>query len=109
SSTGMDEVSGNGLEKSPGMDGNTISRVGISTTDAGDQGGSMFVAGSSVMKGLMKQVDELSRLSQNILITGERSTGKMTIADQMARKAAVLKSGTQVWSLDLREIKGSRR
>ncbi|HAC15203.1 MAG TPA: hypothetical protein DCE78_04570 [Bacteroidetes bacterium] len=74
----------------------------------GIAGGVSFVAGSPVMKGLMKQVDELSRLSQNMLITGERSTGKMTIADIMARKAAVLKSGTQVWSLDLRDLKGNR-
>ena len=75
----------------------------------GSMGKTTFVAGSPVMVGLMKQVDELSRLSQNMLITGERSTGKMTIAEIMARKAAVLKSGSQVWSLDLRNLKGTRK
>lgn len=86
-----------------------LSRSRDEASDQDPKGKIMFVAGSPVMTGLMKQVDELSRLSQNMLITGERSTGKMTIAEIMARKAAVLKSGSQVWSLDLREMKGRRK
>lgn len=63
-----------------------------------------FVATSSVMKAVMGKIETLSRQDQHVLLRGERSTGKRTIAEMLARKAAVLKSNTQVWVLDLEEM-----
>jgi DNA-binding NtrC family response regulator len=63
-----------------------------------------FAAESPAMKMLMRQVEDLSKLRQPILITGDVSTGKKTIAERLARLSAGLKSGTQVWVLDLTTV-----
>lgn len=64
-----------------------------------------FIAESQVMKSLLGRVDALSKEHHHVLIIGENSTGKRTLASLLAKKAAVLQSGTQVWTLDLREMK----
>jgi transcriptional regulator with PAS, ATPase and Fis domain len=63
-----------------------------------------FIAESAAMSMMMRQIDDLSKLRQPILLAGEPSTGKKTIAELLARKSAALKSGTQVWSLDLASL-----
>lgn len=69
-----------------------------------------FVAESSAMVMLMRQIEDLSKLRQPILITGGVSTGKKTIAEKLAQMSAALKPGTQVWSLDLASVSsGTKR
>lgn len=71
---------------------------------------SLFVAESPAMVMLMRQIEDLSKLRQPILITGDVSTGKKTIAQKLAQMSAGLKSGTQVWSLDLSSVSpGTKR
>lgn len=65
---------------------------------------SLFVAESPSMIMLMRQIEDLSKLRQPILITGDVSTGKKTIAEKLAQMSAGLKTGTQVWSLDLATV-----
>ena len=74
------------------------------TPESKSNNGSEFIAGSAAMTMLMKQVDDLSKLRQNILLTGEKHTGKLTIAEELAKRSSKLKSGTQVWVLDLEEM-----
>lgn len=70
----------------------------------------LFVAESPAMVMLMRQIEDLSKLRQPILITGGVSTGKKTIAEKLAQMSAGLKSGTQVWSLDLATVaSGTKR
>ncbi len=64
----------------------------------------LFVAESRAMQLLVRQIEDLSKLRQPILITGDVSTGKKTIAEKLAQMSAGLKSGTQVWSLDLATV-----
>lgn len=64
----------------------------------------VLIAESSAMQMLMRQVEDLSKLRQAILITGSVSTGKKTIAEKLARMSAGLKNGTQVWVLDLATV-----
>lgn len=66
--------------------------------------GTKFVATSAIMKSVIGKIEELSRQEQHVLIRGEKSTGKRTIAEMLARKAAVVRSNTQVWVLDLEEM-----
>ena len=69
-----------------------------------------FVAESPAMVMLMRQIEDLSKLRQPILITGDVSTGKKTVAEKLAQMSAGLKSGTQVWSLDLASVSsGTKR
>lgn len=63
-----------------------------------------FVAESSAMQMLMRQIEDLSKLRQAILVTGDASTGKKSIGQKLARMSAALKSGTQVWVLDLATV-----
>lgn len=70
----------------------------------------LFVAESPAMVMLMRQLEDLSKLRQPILVTGDVSTGKKTIAEKLAQMSAGLKSGTQVWSLDLATVtSGTKR
>jgi DNA-binding NtrC family response regulator len=64
---------------------------------------SIFVTASDLMKEVMEQVDALSRLDTHVLLRGEKSVGKRTIAQMLAKKAVVLTSNQQVWMLDLEE------
>jgi DNA-binding NtrC family response regulator len=70
--------------------------------------GVKFVANSSVMKTVMGKIEDLSRQDHHVLIRGERSTGKRTIAEILARKTAVVKSNTQVWVLDLEDMQADQ-
>lgn len=72
--------------------------------NGGSADGWEFVAGSPAMTMLMKQIEDLSKLRQNILLSGEKHTGKLTIAEDLAKRSSRLKSGTQVWVLDLEEM-----
>jgi DNA-binding NtrC family response regulator len=72
--------------------------------------GQFFVAESPAMVMLMRQIEDLSKLRQPILITGDVSTGKKSVAEKLAQMSAGLKSGTQVWSLDLASVSsGTKR
>jgi transcriptional regulator with PAS, ATPase and Fis domain len=64
---------------------------------------SIFVTASDLMKEVMEQVDALSRQDTHVLLRGEKSVGKRTIAQMLAKKAVILTSNQQVWMLDLDE------
>lgn len=60
-----------------------------------------FVVESPLMSDVLARVGSLSGQAHHVLLRGEKSVGKRTIAEKLARKAAVVKGNQQVWVLDL--------
>ena len=60
-----------------------------------------FVVESPLMNDVLARVGSLSAQTHHVLFRGEKSVGKRTIAEKLARKAAVVKGNQQVWVLDL--------
>ena len=58
----------------------------------------LFIAESAAMKSVMKHVDSLISTSANILVRGEKSTGKKSIARIIARSAVL--SGSRLLEID---------
>lgn len=82
---------------------NAINANNANSAPAQSPAESIFVTTSDLMKEVMEQVDALSRLDTHVLLRGEKSVGKRTIAQMLAKKAVVLTSNQQVWMLDLDE------
>lgn len=82
---------------------NAINANNANSAPAQSPAESIFVTTSDLMKEVMEQVDALSRLDTHVLLRGEKSVGKRTIAQMLAKKAVVLTSNQQVWMLDLEE------
>lgn len=75
------------------------------TAERNSDSSSAFVAQSQLMQDVLERVDTLSQQSMHVLIRGEQSVGKKTLAEMLARKAAILSGNQQVWVLNLPEIK----
>jgi DNA-binding NtrC family response regulator len=67
----------------------------------------LFIAESQLTKDVLERIDTLSQQTMHVLIRGEQSVGKKTLAEKLAQKAAVLTGNQQVWVLNLPEVNKS--